>query len=382
MIKKFETFISEKNMGGIELHYYCFDVDDNLLHLDTVIHMDKLVGNEWIPVDVSTADFAIFRNDKENYRLRNGNPDESFSEFRDTGPRGKMAFLIDVKKAIRGGSFGPAWDNFIKCLTEGAIFAIITARGHEPETIRKAIEYIIDQVLDENEQMLLYNNCLKHSYIFASDTEFDRIPKGKLSQTSLIRSYLSQCDFYGVSSQSFKKEFGEGSASNPEHAKELALEKFIEKCNFYGRNVGAKSVSVGFSDDDPKNVEHVRIMFKEKSALSHDFDHELKLSLYKTTDRSKKGGEVSKFRSGEEIKEATDSIQAPGMASSVMSFTQYNNLASRLFPSNTKDNDPVANTHRLATDFIHNKSKEWTSKLRRPRGGTKKKKKNETSKKI
>jgi hypothetical protein len=362
-ILKFNIF--NEAIEGRELHYWSFDWDDNILHMPTTILMDKREGDNWKPVEVSTSEFAIVRTDSENYRLRDNNPTIAFSQFRDTGSRGDKAFIEDVKKALSNNDLGPSWDKFVTCLKEGAIFSIITARGHEPQTIRGAVEYIIDNVLSDDDQHLLYNNCLKHAYIFGLDTDFDRIPKGPISKTRLIQTYLDHCDFYGVSSDSFKDEFGQGSASNPEHAKELALNKFIEKCNNFGKRVGAKSVSVGFSDDDPKNVEHVRVMFKEKSALSHDFGHELKLSLYKTTDRSKKGGEISKFRKGEEVTESTHTTQAPGMASSVMSFTQYNNMANRLFPSNTKDNDPVANTHRLATDFISKQSKEWTKDIKK-----------------
>jgi hypothetical protein len=369
-ILKFDNFSIKENSlstNGLELHYWAFDWDDNILHMPTTILMDRKEDGDWSPVEVSTSEFAIVRNDKENYRLRNNNPIEAFSQFRDTGPRGQNAFLEDVKKALSIQEFGPSWGKFITCLTDGAIFSIITARGHEPETIKLAVEYIIDNFLSDDEKYLMYNNCLKHSYFFDKDTDFDRIAKGPLSKTKLITAYLSHCDFYGVSSESFKQEFGEASAQNPEHAKEMALHKFIDKCNEYGKRIGAKSVSVGFSDDDPKNVEHVRVMFKEKSALSHDFEHELKLSLHKTTDRKIKGGEITKFRKGEEIpvEEANDSIQAPGMASSVMSFTQYNNMASRLFPGNNKDNDPVANSHRLATDYITKQTKEWTKDLKK-----------------
>jgi hypothetical protein len=354
---KYNKFIKENK--EIELSYYSFDWDDNLLHMPTVIHMDKLIDGEWVPKDVSTSEFAIVRNDKENYRLRNNNLDEAFSEFRDNGPRGSNAFLIDVKNALSNNYFGPSWDSFINCLREGAIFSIITARGHEPNTIRKGVEYIIDNFLSKDDCYMLYNNCLRHSYLFLSDEEFDRIPKGQFSKTPLISKYLDLCDFYGVSSLSFAKEFGEGSASDPEHAKKLALEKFIDKCNNFGKTIGAKSVSIGFSDDDPKNVEHVRKFFKERSALENEFDHKLKLSLFKTTDRSIKGGETTKFH------EASGSTIAPGMESSVMSFTQYNNMASRLFPSDTKENDPVLNTHKAATNFLNNKSKEWTKDLKK-----------------
>ena len=92
MIKKFEQF----DGNGPELHYYALDWDDNILHMPTKILMDKKVGEEWAPTEVSTAQFAEVRNDQENYRIRNNNPIEAFSEFRDTGIRGDNAFLEDV----------------------------------------------------------------------------------------------------------------------------------------------------------------------------------------------------------------------------------------------------------------------------------------------
>ena len=130
MVKRFEQF----NQSGPELHYYALDWDDNILHMPTKILMDKKVGTEWQPVSVSTAQFAEVRNDKDNYRLRNDNPTEAFSEFRDTGLRGNEAFLQDVKIAVSKKAYAPSWEAFIKCLSEGALFAIITARGHEPES--------------------------------------------------------------------------------------------------------------------------------------------------------------------------------------------------------------------------------------------------------
>lgn len=355
MVLKFSKFL-ENQKHELELHYYAFDWDDNILHMDTVIHMDKLVDGEWVPTDVSTSDFAKVRGDKSNYRLRNNNPDEAFSEFRDTGPRGDSAFLQDVKSSISKRQFGPAWDSFKKCLSEGSIFSIITARGHEPKTLRLGVEYIIDNVLTEEETFLLYSNCLKHAYLFSYDGEFDRIPKGVLSKTPLISLYLDECYFWGVSSESFKEEFGAGSAQDPEKAKELALDKFVEKCNDLGRKVGAKSVSIGFSDDDPKNVDHVRSYFKEKSALTNELmPHDVKLSLYKTTDRSKKGGERSRYISGkEEVFEAAGSSIAPGMGSSVMAFSQFNNMSDRMFTNNQEYDKSM----RLGSNQLAKMSKE------------------------
>jgi hypothetical protein len=326
MIKKFGAYLKESS--DLELKYYAFDWDDNILHMPTVIHMEQKVGDDWKPVDVSTAKFAEVRHDKENYRLTA----DSFSEFRDFGPRGKSAFLEDTKAAISDDKLGPSWDAFIECLSSGAIFSIITARGHEPESIKDSVEWIIDNILNDDEKFLLYSNCLKNAYLFSTPEveSYSRIWRNPISKMPLIQEYLRHCDFYGVASDSFAKEFGAGSSANPEVAKQNALDKFIEKCNNFGSKIGAKSVSVGFSDDDPKNVEHVKKFFNEKSAL--DWGN-IKLNVYKTTDRTIRGGERTKYRGGE-VSESSN--QAWGMESSVLPFTKFNNMTQRLYP-NSKD---------------------------------------------
>lgn len=345
MIRKFGDYIKESS--NLELHYYAFDWDDNILHMSTVIHMDQKVGDGWLPIDVSTAEFATLRNDKQGYRLRNNDPGEAFCEFRDFGPRGGKAFLEDTMDAVNQGRFAPAWEAFIKCLSEGSIFAIVTARGHEPETIKSAVEYIINNILTDDQKFSLYSHCLKNAYLFSPGDvgQFSRIPKDKLTESPLIQVYLDNCDFYGVSSESFRNEFGQGSTENPEVAKEMALDKFIEKCNHFGEKIGAKSVSIGFSDDDPKNVDHVKKFFKEKSALTNNFEHETKFNIYKTTDRNKPGGERSRFSTNE------SSHQVWGMEGSVMPFTKWNNDTQWHYP-NTKD---------APKDDYHNQMKNKTN---------------------
>ena len=99
-IKRFDLYKESDQTRGLELHYWAFDWDDNILHMPTTILMEQKVSDKWLPVEVSTAEFAKVRNDKENYRLRNDDPTLAFSQFKDTGPRGKSAFLEDVKKAL------------------------------------------------------------------------------------------------------------------------------------------------------------------------------------------------------------------------------------------------------------------------------------------
>jgi hypothetical protein len=201
----------------------------------------------------------------------------------------------------------------------------------------------------------MYSHCLKNAYLFSRQDvdSFDRLPKGEITKTPLIKLYLDSCDYYGVSSDSFKKDFGQGSASNPEHAKELAIDRFVKKCNDFGSKVGAKSVSIGFSDDDPKNVEHVQKFFKEKSALANELGHEMKLNVYKTTDRTIKGGQRSKFKEGE-MKES--SHQAWGTEGSVVPFMKWTSQSQWLHPDDrdvpTDDqHNAIKNKTGLATDM-------------------------------
>jgi hypothetical protein len=61
------------------------------------------------------------RGDSDNWRILNGDPSAASSEFQDNGPRGKEAFLLDVKKAITENRYAPAWEDFIECLTSGDV---------------------------------------------------------------------------------------------------------------------------------------------------------------------------------------------------------------------------------------------------------------------
>lgn len=360
MIKKFESFTEEVKDKNYLL-YYAFDWDDNILNMPTVIHLEKKDGDNWSPVDVSTAEFAQVRGDKENYRLLNNNPDDAFSNFRDTGPKGGSIFLEDVERAIKGGKFGPAWEDFTECLSNGALFSIITARGHESKTLRGGVEWVLDNILSESQLFNLYNNLIRFHYLFDELGEnFPRLLKGRPSENILIKSYLDTCHFVGVSAPSRG-----GTPDNPEKAKEDALLEFIDKIdldiNKLEELTGEEWIaSVGFSDDDVKNVKHVEELFD--NLHNERFQNIYKVVVKGTKDPLNITKKV-KFFETDTTNEATDSIQAPGMASSVMSFTQYNNMASRLFPGNQKDNDPVANTHRLATDYINKQSKEWTKNL-------------------
>lgn len=293
------------------LLYYAFDWDDNILRMPTVIHMERLVDGEWVPTDVSTADFAVVRGDTDNYKILNGDPAAAFSEFRDNGPRGKEAFLLDVKKAIAEDRYAPAWEDFIECLTSGAIFAIITARGHEADGMRPGIEYIIDNVLTDEQKQEMYNHLLAYLYMF-KDENIDNVPKlledlSTPSKDPIVKAYLDNCDLIGVSAPSRS-----GSASNPEKAKEDALMQFADKADRFAKMVG-KNAKIGFSDDDPGNVKHI-------TDLAKNLHHERFANIISFTVKdTNKPAEPSKFvrtfdKFSESMEKSTISMRLPNAA--------------------------------------------------------------------
>jgi len=329
--------LNESN--GLKLYYYAFDWDDNILNMPTKILMDKKEGANWKPVQVSTSNFTIFRNDPE-YRLRNDDPNQAYSEFRDIGPRGSNAFLEDCKIALRENKKAPSWNSFLECLSSGSIFSIITARGHGPEAIRKGVEYIIDNILTDLPSDIdgiltksdeMYENLKKFAYFFkVDDSSIPNILKGDPSKNKLIKDYLDHCFFFGVSSPYFLKKFNmSGDSRNPEKLKERALDFFISKCNYYGHQIGANLVSIGFSDDDIKNLEKIKVFFHEKNEfLKAETKHDVKLSIFDTTDPTLKGGRSIKLES---------SNQAPGLENSVIPFTKWNNMTQSLYPNSRYD---------------------------------------------
>lgn len=271
-MKTYNKFLLE-NVYNDNLSYYAFDWDDNILMMDTVLYLDKMVNGEWVTVNVSTSDFTHIRKYimqwKENeesvdnlWRYKNGDPEQTYIEFRDYGTRGKNAFLSDVISSIRKNNFGPSWDKFIECLISGSIFAIITARGHEPETIRNAVKWIIYNFLNISQKKELENNLKKFNTLFNIENK-----NKKFNQ--LVDKYLDLCDFVGISSSYFRHKYKYlGQTLNPEYGKKIVLKEFVKRITEYGKIIN-KKVNIGFSDDDKSTVEHIHTFIKNE--LSLDF---------------------------------------------------------------------------------------------------------------
>lgn len=241
--------------GTPDLKYYAFDWDDNIATMPTRIMVKDDKGDV---IGMTTEDFAHYRSkigkEEFDYNGKNivGFDEDPFRNFRTAGDK---AFLIDAMLAKPG----PAWSDFVECINNGSIFSIITARGHNPNTLKEAVyNYIVSDFKGINKKELVKN--LKKYRHFTDEEE--------LSDLELIKSYLDLCRFYPVS-------FGTGAEANPEEEKVKALEEFVNYVKGLSHELNKKAYlknnvknfflpTIGFSDDDLKNVETIKKHFENK----------------------------------------------------------------------------------------------------------------------
>jgi hypothetical protein len=385
MIKQFNQFINEEYLEGdivsptdenvYVLLYYGFDWDDNILHMPTEIIVLDNNGEE---VGMSTQDFAEYRSKigSEEFEYQGhvivGFAQDAFRYFRDTVD--PNIFEEDTKKALSDKMFAKSWNDFIECLTTGALFSIITARGHEPETIRKGVELIING-FDSTQRMKMIDHLKMFKHHYGQEVNVD--------ENKLISDYLDLCEFIGVSAPSRG-----GSPDNPEKAKEESFFKFVEKCDnlakelevIFNQNSDEKwrvVAKVGFSDDDSKNVIHMTNAVEEKvkqqkvaSGLHSEEYTNVKEFYIKNTGKEEIETSVHKYESKitkfKDFRLDETSNQTPGLESSVLASTQFGNMSGRLNPSGPINRqDDFFNQFNRQVDYLGKTTKEIKKDIRK-----------------
>ena len=254
--KVIKEFYKEKQLregfdpeGNPDLKYYAFDWDDNIVTMPTQIMVTTDEDGE---IGMSTEDFADYRGilGKEPFEYKGQNVIGYANDpYRNFGVKGDKSFIIDSMIAKPG----PSWDDFVEAINGGSIFSIITARGHTPSVLRDAIYNMI--VTD-------HNGISKESLIENLKKYRDMDGNEELDTSIMINDYLDLNKYYPVT-------YGEGDASNPEEGKIKALREFITYVREMSKSIGKKAFlkndiknnfipTIGFSDDDPGNVETIK----------------------------------------------------------------------------------------------------------------------------
>ena len=251
ILNNWKGFLKEgfTEQGTPDLKYYAFDWDDNIVFMPTQIILVDTQGQE---VGMSTHAFATERSKigKEEFNYK-GHVIKGFAEnpFRNFRVEGDAQFIKDAPIA----TLGPSFKDFKKCVEGASIFAIITARGHNPDTLKEACKrYIMSGFSGINTE-----EVIKH---IKSYNELAGISNDSPAP-QLVDKYLELCQFSPVSHPKIAGN-DPAAAASPEELKASELKRFINHVDKQVKRINknitkGQTKEIGFSDDDPKNVDYI-----------------------------------------------------------------------------------------------------------------------------
>lgn len=231
------------SLGGRS--FYFFDFDDNVAFLTTpILIFHKKTGQEQ---SLSSGKYAELHQHigksgiYADYELNFDDSTGSFRNFRDKNlselehlSGKKQIFVEDLAHSLGLPEFewkGPAWDCFFHAVFNKRPLSVITARGHDPETIKEGI------------RLLVQNGHLIHE-----------------------PSYHT---LYPVSNPAIRRSLGDPELKlSVASLKKAAIRASVEKAlQEYGAEFPHR---FGMSDDDPKNIQ---MIVEEMAGLKKDFPH-------------------------------------------------------------------------------------------------------------
>lgn len=240
----------QKDDGSLNLRYYLFDWDDNIVNMPTKIWLEDQACQ---PVLLSTAEFAKRRAEVgKTLHPPNGNFGEAFREFCDeTGD-----FEGDLRRAMAGTAWqGPAFEDFKRAVIEGRLFGIVTARGHGETTLRCATKNFVGAILSSAERQEMLQSLRAYRKLSSAQT----------SDEDTINRYFDKCFFAGVTNPEFMRV---SCVANPEEGKKHAVRTFVKATmdanlvDFAGCKIS--SIAFGMSDDDAKNVQAIEELMRDE----------------------------------------------------------------------------------------------------------------------
>ncbi len=152
-----KPFEKDRNHQQGGRSFYFFDFDENIafLNTSTVIFHKKTNQTK----NLTGKEFSIFQKDigvkglYKDYKIEPNDETGSFRNYRDQKiPKflellgKKQSFISDLALTIKSADRawqGPSWSCFYHAVYNKRPIALITARGHSPETIREGIKQLV-----------------------------------------------------------------------------------------------------------------------------------------------------------------------------------------------------------------------------------------------
>lgn len=131
--------------------FYFFDIDDNLLFLPTSIYLWNAETQS--ERAVSSGEFARVQPmlGRTSEWQAWGVGERTFRDFRDTpaAPADQQPFIRDLRAALAGQTpwRGPSWPLLVHAAQNQRAIAMVTARGHAPDTIIAGLQWLVAQGL-------------------------------------------------------------------------------------------------------------------------------------------------------------------------------------------------------------------------------------------
>lgn len=241
IILLFSYYIFSNEKTTVTMKYYLFDWDDNIMYMPSKVYLQTQKRDE---IGISTEEFRSIRHKLNEHFEYNGEIITGLSSlaFRDFRC-GYIPFMTDVQNS----QLGPSWDDFVEAINNGSYFAIITARGHNPQVLRRTIEtFIENDYKGISRDSLVY--CLKQ-YHYITNKEY-------INDDDAIKDYLNDCLFYPVA---YHNKDG---SLKPEHLKTEQIKQFINTMKVHIKIMESSTFKFkfipkfGFSDDDPHTIEY------------------------------------------------------------------------------------------------------------------------------
>jgi len=288
ILNNWNKFLKEgvNKEGKIELKYYAFDWDDNIMNMPTKIIFNNVKNEEVVgQIEMSTEEFAHERSKigkpfefrGELVDLRYLENDGSFANFRDN-PQANRQFIEDAKTA----ELGPVFADFVKAINEASFFAIITARGHSPHTLKQACFDVIKSgrgginIEEFLKNFNIYRKAIGLEEVLDADLAIHKFLSDGNDEEGESNGTPKNCQFSPVSHPSISGSGGGGAAS-PEELKKREFNNFSKRMRKKATFLRAKNKEaqlmdqgfleshefrIGFSDDDIKNAKAMAQMLK------------------------------------------------------------------------------------------------------------------------